>query len=54
MALRKRKGSNAMAGKIVIITIITGVTSPWIVGQKMSFQKEAKRQFNDIGIEYVN
>jgi len=46
--------SNAMAGKIVIITIITGVTSPWIVGQKMSFQKEAKRQFNDIGIEYVN
>lgn len=46
--------SNAMAGKIVIITIITGVTSPWIVGQKMSFQKEAKKQFNDIGIEYVN
>lgn len=46
--------SNSMKGKVMIITIITGVTSPWIVGQKMTFNgKEAKKPFNDIGLEVI-
>lgn len=46
--------TNVMKGKVMIISIITGVTSPWIVGQKMTFNsKEAKKPFNDIGLEVI-
>ncbi len=40
------------AGKIQVITIITGVKSPYILG-KSTMQERAKKESNDLGIELV-
>lgn len=44
-----------MKGKICVMTIITGVTSPWIIGKSTPAQREAKRQHlsEELGIEIV-
>ena len=43
-----------MKGKIMVMTIITGVTSPWILGRKQA--KETKKQEieDSLGIELIN
>jgi cell division protein FtsZ len=47
--------SDSMKGKITVMTIITGVTSPWIVGKvtKESNQRNKKRLGNELGIDMV-
>src|SRR3989344_295441 len=46
--------SEAMKGKIAVMTIITGVNSPWILGKadKKSRVIEAKRFSDELGIDY--
>ncbi len=48
--------SEEMKGKLMVMTIITGVTSPWIVG-KYTYKtgQQAQTQFNDeLGIEIIH
>src|SRR3989338_5126388 len=46
--------SEAMKGKIAVMTIITGVNSPWILGKadKKTRVIEAKRFSDELGIDY--
>ncbi len=46
--------SEAMKGKVAVMTIITGVSSPWILGKadKKTRSKEAKRISDELGIDY--
>ena len=48
--------SEDMKGKLTVMTIITGVSSPWILGKYQPGQPsaEAKRVTNDLGIDLVN
>ena len=43
-----------MKGKLMVMTIITGLTSPWILGRKQP--KETKKQEieDSLGIELIN
>ncbi|MBD3361417.1 cell division protein FtsZ [Candidatus Woesearchaeota archaeon] len=46
-----------MKGKLMVMTIITGVNSPWIVGQQTAVKRkaEAVKQMEDgLGIEVIN
>jgi len=46
--------SEEMKGKLTVMTIITGVRSPWIVGRNASEQAESAALMNDeLGIEIV-
>ncbi len=47
--------SEEMKGKITVMTIITGVKSPWIIGAETPEQREANRQqmSEELGIEIV-
>ena len=47
--------SEQMKGKITVMTIITGVKSPWILGKVTAKQQESARQAmsNELGIEIV-
>ncbi len=47
--------SDDMKGKITVMTIMTGVTSPWILGKldKKARKKEAQRLGEELGIEIV-
>lgn len=47
--------SDDMKGKITVMTIITGVNSPWILGKQNQMQAAATRQqlSNELGIEIV-
>ena len=44
-----------MKGKLMVMTIITGVNSPWIVGKhRVSAQKTEQKEFADeLGIELI-
>ena len=46
--------SEQMKGKLAVMTIITGVNSPWILGKadKKSRAIEAKRFSDELGIDY--
>jgi cell division protein FtsZ len=46
--------SENMKGKLAVMTIITGVNSPWILGRadKKSRVIEAKRFSDELGIDY--
>ena len=46
--------SEAMKGKIAVMTIITGVNSPWILGKadKKTRTIEARRISDELGIDY--
>lgn len=46
--------SEAMKGKVAVMTIITGVSSPWILGKadKKAKVREAKRISDELGIDY--
>ncbi len=47
--------SEDMKGKIIVMSIVTGVTSPWLVGGSPQERKEVQKQFNDeLGIELLN
>ncbi len=48
--------SDDMKGKLTVMTIITGVQSPWILGAQSSKEKEASRQHvsDELGIELLN
>ena len=48
--------SDEMKGKMTVMTIITGVKSPWVLGKMDHKQKEAHRQSlsRDLGIELLN
>lgn len=48
--------SDDMKGKLTVMTIITGVQSPWILGAQSSKEKEASRQqvSDELGIELLN
>ena len=48
------RGSEAMKGKVAVMTIITGVSSPWILGKadKKAKVREAKRISDELGIDY--
>ena len=43
-----------MKGKVAVLTIITGVSSPWILGKadKKAKVREAKRISDELGIDY--
>ena len=47
--------SENMKGKLCVMTIITGVTSPWILGKsnKKSTEREKRRMSNELGIEII-
>jgi cell division protein FtsZ len=47
--------SEDMNGKLVVMTIVTGVKSPWVLGKSSPKQAEAARQklSSDLGIEIV-
>ncbi|MDO8741349.1 MAG: cell division protein FtsZ [Candidatus Woesearchaeota archaeon] len=47
--------SDAMKGKITVMTIITGVHSPWIIGKvdRKTKQQMAKRMSEELGIELM-
>ncbi len=47
--------SNEMKGKITVMTIMTGVTSPWILGKldSKARKREAQRLGDELGIEIV-
>jgi cell division protein FtsZ len=47
--------SDAMKGKLCVMTIITGVTSPWILGKsnKKASEKEKRRMSSELGIEII-
>ncbi|MFH1649620.1 MAG: cell division protein FtsZ [Candidatus Woesearchaeota archaeon] len=47
--------SEEMKGKLTVMTIITGVKSPWILGKQSSKQKamESRRLSDELGIEIV-
>ena len=46
--------SEQMKGKLAVMTIITGVNSPWILGKadKKTRVIEAKRFSDELGIDY--
>ena len=46
--------SESMKGKVAVMTIITGVSSPWILGKadKKAKVREAKRISDELGIDY--
>lgn len=48
--------SEDMKGKLTVMTIITGVKSPWVLGkQTQAERQQARRQMsNELGIEIVN
>jgi len=48
--------SEDMRGKLMVMTIITGVTSPWVLGKETKKQKLVERsEFNEsLGLELVN
>ena len=50
------KVSESMKGKITVMTIITGVKSPWVLGRVDHRQKAAQtRQMSEeLGIEIIN
>jgi cell division protein FtsZ len=47
--------SESMKGKLTVMTIITGVKSPWILGKTSPKQKKANRQrmSDELGIEII-
>jgi cell division protein FtsZ len=45
---------DSMKGKLMVMTIITGVTSPWIVGRKQAKETKKTQIENELGIELVN
>jgi cell division protein FtsZ len=48
--------SDDMKGKLVVMTIITGVNSPWILGKDTSTEYEAEnksRLSSELGIDLV-
>lgn len=47
--------SDDMKGKLTVMTIITGVTSPWIVGKKMAYNDASrdKELHEELGIEII-
>ncbi|MDD3175386.1 MAG: hypothetical protein PHU51_02830 [Candidatus Nanoarchaeia archaeon] len=47
--------SDDMKGKLTVMTIITGVKSPWVIGPQNAKQREGARQqlSNDLGIEVL-
>jgi cell division protein FtsZ len=42
-----------MKGKITVMTIITGVQSPWIVGKQSAKRTQAKEVHDDLGLEIL-
>ncbi|MBI4919612.1 cell division protein FtsZ [archaeon] len=47
--------SEDMRGKLIVMSIVTGVSSPWLVGDSPQGKKEVEKQFNDeLGIELLN
>ena len=50
--------SDDMKGKLMVMTIITGVSSPWIVGKSdqrtSTYAKKQKELENELGIEIIN
>ncbi len=48
--------SEDMKGKIAVMTIITGVNSPWILGKQSTAEKEAARKeiSDELGIEIIH
>ncbi|MBR9702746.1 cell division protein FtsZ, partial [Candidatus Woesearchaeota archaeon] len=48
--------SEEMKGKMTVMTIITGVQSPWILGKQTNQEKEGTRQAvsDELGIELLN
>lgn len=48
--------SEDMKGKLTVMTIITGVKSPWVLGRKSPEQRESERQqmSDELGIEIVH
>jgi len=48
--------SDEMKGKFTIMTIITGVHSPWILGKmdQKAQQEESSRITNELGIDFAN
>ncbi len=42
-----------MKGKITVMTIITGVKSPWILGKPIEKEKEIEEINNELGIEII-
>ncbi|MBN1157721.1 cell division protein FtsZ [Candidatus Woesearchaeota archaeon] len=47
--------NEGMKGKLCVMTIITGVTSPWILGKndKADIAKQKRRMIDELGIELV-
>jgi cell division protein FtsZ len=47
--------SEEMKGKLTVMTIVTGVKSPWIIGKQTSQQKAAAKQqaHDDLGLEIL-
>ena len=47
--------SDDMKGKIAIMTIMTGVNSPWIIGKmdNRAIQAQNRRMVSELGIEFV-
>jgi hypothetical protein len=43
-----------MKGKLMVMTIITGVTSPWIVGRQQVKQTKKAEIEDTLGIELIN
>ncbi len=44
---------STMKGKIRVMAIITGVTSPQVLGRRKSLGKVNRKSFNDMGIDYA-
>ncbi|MFH0798269.1 MAG: cell division protein FtsZ [Candidatus Woesearchaeota archaeon] len=42
-----------LKGKIRVMAIITGVTSPQILGKKKSLDKIHQKRFSDLGVDYI-
>jgi cell division protein FtsZ len=45
---------DSMKGKIMVMTIITGVTSPWIVGRQHAKAEHKAQVQDELGIELIN
>ena len=41
-------------GKVRVITIMTGVKSPYILGKQRDFERAPSREMSDLGIEVFN
>ncbi|RMF56078.1 cell division protein FtsZ [Candidatus Woesearchaeota archaeon] len=46
--------SEDMKGKLTVMTIITGVKSPWILGKRREIEEEAQEINDELGIEIVH